>query len=93
MVEYAPGIENVLADALLRLYSNDAPGTVRARSEYTYHDVIDNDVLLTHNITMPMCASLEAVSMMLGAETGQPEMGREFAARMKDFLFLKGPQE
>jgi hypothetical protein len=92
-VEYAPGIENVLADALSRLYSNDAPGTVCARSEYTYHDVIDNDVLLTHDIMMPMRTSLEAASVMLGAETGRPETGHEFAARMKDIFVLKGPQE
>jgi hypothetical protein len=92
-VEYAPGIENVLADALSRLYSNDTPGTVHARSEYTYHDVIDNDVLLTHDISMPVHTDMEAASVTLGAKTGQLETGREFAARMKDFFVLKGPRE
>ena len=92
-VQYAPGVENVLADALSRLYSNDAPGTVRARSEYTYHDIINNDVLLKHDISMPLCTSIEAAAVTLGAETGRPEMGREFAARMKNLFVLKGPRE
>jgi hypothetical protein len=35
-----------------------------------YHGVIDNDVLLTHNIMMPMRTSLEAASVTLGAESG-----------------------
>jgi hypothetical protein len=34
-VVYVPGSKNVLADALSRIYSNDAPGTVRSHSEYT----------------------------------------------------------
>ena len=92
-VEYAPGVENVLADALSRMYSNDAPGTVRARSEYTYHDVIDNDVLLTHRISMPILTGLEAAAVTLGAESGRPETSREFAARMRNFFVLKGPRE
>ena len=92
-VEYAPGVENVLADALSRMYSNDAPGTVRARSEYTYHDVIDNDVLLTHGISMPVLTGLEAAAVTLGAESGRPETSREFAARMRNFFVLKGPRE
>ena len=92
-VEYIPGIENVLADALSRLYSNDAPGMVRARSEYTYHDIIDNDVLLMHDISMPVRTNLEATSVTLGVESGRPETGCEFAAWMKDFFVLKGPRE
>ncbi|KAG9223444.1 hypothetical protein CCMSSC00406_0006936 [Pleurotus cornucopiae] len=35
---YIPGSDNVLSDALSRIYSNDAPGTMRAASEYTIHD-------------------------------------------------------
>ncbi|KAJ8469437.1 hypothetical protein ONZ45_g16890 [Pleurotus djamor] len=38
---YIPGEENVLSDALSRIYSNDAKGTRRARSEYSYHDVVE----------------------------------------------------
>ena len=45
------------------MYSEDAPGTVRARSEYTYHDIVDNDVLLLHAVTMPLLTGAEAVSI------------------------------
>src|SRR6266699_6983753 len=45
-VVYVPGSENVVADALSRIYSNEAPGIIRAKSEYTYHDVINDDVNL-----------------------------------------------
>jgi hypothetical protein len=37
-VHYVPGTENILSDALLRIYSNEAPGTVRTPSEYTEYD-------------------------------------------------------
>ena len=37
-VVYIAGSENMVADALSRIYSNDSSGTVRARSEFTYHD-------------------------------------------------------
>jgi len=40
---YVPGTENVVADALSRLYSNDDSRTVRSRSEYTYFDVLNED--------------------------------------------------
>lgn len=35
-VQYVPGVENVLPDALSRLYEFDAPGTIRAPSEYLH---------------------------------------------------------
>jgi hypothetical protein len=62
-VKYVPGTENVLADALSRIYSNEAPGTVRARSEYTYHDIVDNSVLDINSISMPVFAGLEAMAL------------------------------
>jgi hypothetical protein len=62
-IEYVPGTENVLADTLSRIYSNEAPGTVRARSEYTYHDVLDNNDLDISSISMPVFAGLEAMAM------------------------------
>jgi hypothetical protein len=37
-IQYVKGEENVLADSLSRMYSADAPGTVRSASEYTIHD-------------------------------------------------------
>nr|GAT48782.1 gag-pol polyprotein [Mycena chlorophos] len=64
-VKYVPGTENVLADALSRIYSNEAPGTVRARSEYTYHDVVDNDAMGMElgAISMPVLTGPEAQAL------------------------------
>jgi hypothetical protein len=62
-IVYIPGVENVLVDALSCLYLEDAPGTVQARSEYTYHDIVDNDVLLMHAVSMPLLTGAEAVSV------------------------------
>ncbi|KAF9254901.1 hypothetical protein L218DRAFT_885291 [Marasmius fiardii PR-910] len=102
-VEYIAGSENVMADALSRIYSNDQPGTVRSRSEYTYHDVINNDVLLAHNITMPLFVDVEAscqvpelfsVTTRSGKKLPEwPETSQEFARRMRDHFVLRGPRE
>jgi hypothetical protein len=62
-IKYVSGTENVLADALSRIYSNEAPGTVRARSEYTYHDIVDNDVIETNAISMPVFAGRETIAL------------------------------
>ena len=61
-VVYIPGSENVVADALSRLYANDSPGTVRAASEHTRHDVLDDDTVevLTRALDLPVLAGLEA---------------------------------
>lgn len=40
---YIPGKTNTLADSLSRLYSEDAPGTVRAHSEYVVEDHSDDE--------------------------------------------------
>jgi len=97
-VVYVPGSENVVADALSRIYSNDAPGTVRARSEYTYHDVVDDDVSILSDDLL-ILAGLEAWAsgqrhrrVPDPAETGRPETSKEFAARVCDTFVLKGPQ-
>jgi transposase InsO family protein len=45
-IEYVPGKENVLSDALSRMYSADAPGTVRTASEYVQHDETADPVRL-----------------------------------------------
>ena len=37
-VTYVPGAENILSDALSRIYLFDAPGTVWAANKYTEHD-------------------------------------------------------
>ena len=61
-VVYIAGSENVVADALSRLYMNDSPGTVRHRSEFTQHDVLDDDTsaVQTSAEELPVLAGIEA---------------------------------
>ena len=63
-VVYIASSENVVADALSRIYSNDSVGTVRARSEFTYHDVSDDDTVTSErsstNENLPVLAGIEA---------------------------------
>lgn len=60
-VEYVPGTENALADALSQIYSNDAPGTVRSPSEYTeFDDESTSKEPLRELISMPVLVWLEA---------------------------------
>lgn len=101
-VVYVPGAENVLADALSRMYSDDSPNTVRAKSEYTYHDVVndDMDIQIGKESDLPPMPSLESAAVIPRqsrqaepAETGRPETAKEFAARVKDRFVLKGPGE
>ena len=78
---YAASSENVLADALSHLYSNDSPGTVRAQLEFTQFDMLDEEPadMVTQ---MPLLAGLEAVVAThqgAGAESGCPETLKEFA--------------
>lgn len=99
-VVYVPGSDNVVADALSRMYSNEQPGTVRARSEYTYHDVVDDDGEVSLEV-MPILAGIEAAAavprrsrrVVPSADTGRPETSKEFAARMRDRFVLRGPAE
>ncbi|RDB29688.1 Retrovirus-related Pol polyprotein from transposon opus [Hypsizygus marmoreus] len=79
-VVYAPGVENVLADALSRLYSNDAPGIVRSQSEYTYHDVVNEDVPIEYGITMPLLAGIEAIAA--GAQPRSTKVVRAKASKL-----------
>ena len=62
-VVYIPGSENVLADALSRLYINDSPGTVRSRTEFTQYDVLDDDTseITSNTMEMPVLAGIEAI--------------------------------
>ena len=90
-VIYVPGNENVLADALSRIYSNDSPTTVHARSEYTYHDVVNDDMDIQVG-DIPNLDAVEAAAIATEpAETGRPEMAKEFASWMKNLFILKGP--
>ncbi|TFY69679.1 hypothetical protein EVJ58_g270 [Rhodofomes roseus] len=71
-IEYVPGVENVLADALSRIYSNDAPGTVRAPSEYTQFDETSMvpAQLNAVGISAPVFAGLEAMAVRTRSATG-----------------------
>jgi hypothetical protein len=54
-ITYVPGIDNILADALSRIYSNEPAGTVRSASEYV--SVEEDDVprsLLLNFVTAPL---------------------------------------
>jgi len=99
-VVYIPGVENMLANALSRIYSNESPGTVRMPSEYTYHDIINKDPVSNHEILMLLLAGLEAVVVTKQprpkkeappAESGQSETSKEFVAHMKGHIHFKGP--
>ncbi|EJF59637.1 hypothetical protein DICSQDRAFT_171815 [Dichomitus squalens LYAD-421 SS1] len=69
-IEYVPGVENVLADALSRIYSNDRPGTVRAPSEYTSFDEEGDfgSSLRTFAISVPVLVDPESVVAAEAAE-------------------------
>jgi len=65
-IRYLPGVENILPDALSRMYSYDALGMVRAPSEFTQHDEearVAKGRPLTHIITMPVLVGAEACAM------------------------------
>lgn len=52
----------MVADALSHMYSNDSPGTVCARSEYTIHDIVNNDMtaLVNESLAIPVFAGIQA---------------------------------
>jgi hypothetical protein len=57
-VKYIPGEENLLPDALSRMYATDGPGENREAGEYTEHD--DNQThseAVTHLASMPITPS------------------------------------
>jgi hypothetical protein len=98
-VVYVPGTENILADALSRIYSDDSPTTTHSLSEYTYHDIVLDD-LEVESSDRPILANVENIPMpkrlkkvLPTAETGPPETAREFASRTKNHFVLKGPRE
>jgi len=98
-VVYVPGTENTLADALSRIYSDDSPTTARSLSEYTYHDIVLDD-LEVESSDGPILATMENFpvpnrlrKMLPTADTGRPETAREFASRTKDHFVLRGPRE
>jgi len=63
-VEYVPGAHNVLPDALSRLYDFDAPGTVRALSEYVTFDGDSPPVDVSPLVSMPVLVAGEALVLL-----------------------------
>ncbi|KJA13556.1 hypothetical protein HYPSUDRAFT_151492 [Hypholoma sublateritium FD-334 SS-4] len=100
-VVYVPGKENVLADMLSRMHLADVLGTVCARSEYTYHDMVDDNspVGAVTQTDMLILSSIKAVATvphrqrqsMAPTETGRAETSCEFAACQHDNFVLCGP--
>ena len=89
-VVYVPSSENVLANALSQIYSNDSPETVRAASEYTYLKVVDDDTsALPQEGPVPVLAGLEAHVMTL-CHPPRPESAREFAKQVASHFALCG---
>ena len=99
-VVYIAGCENILADALSRMYSNDSVGTERARSEFTFHDVVDEDVLFLGLLAeeLPVLAGMEARmvtrrSSRARTPSRKAVLAEEAAAsRMKDRFVLGRPR-
>ncbi|KAJ2930134.1 hypothetical protein H1R20_g6930, partial [Candolleomyces eurysporus] len=65
-VIYVPGVDNILSDALSRIYSYDALGTVHAPGEYTEHD---------DTLDLPVGGRLElSMLVLVGKEGAMPVM-------------------
>ncbi|KAJ2914251.1 hypothetical protein MD484_g6182, partial [Candolleomyces efflorescens] len=100
-VVYVPGTENVLADSLSRLYSNDSPGTVRSTSEYTYFDVSDSDSSDLVRNTAPVLTGLEALAAVVSNRKDRAKNGvlppsrvsARIAARVQNALKESREQE
>ena len=98
-IAFIPETENVLEDALSRMYSNDVRGTVHARSNCTYHDVGNGDFEISGDLSI--LSGLEAhaavhrrpCEIVPSARTGRPETSHGFSACMHDDFALRGPVE
>lgn len=104
---YIAGTENVLSDALSRIYSNDAPGTVRAASEYTCFDdnlsvrkgdgsqsapvLVGSEGQMAGLSRGPLKDSMRVSAVHMGK--GNEESSKAFAKRMRMKPFvLHGPR-
>jgi hypothetical protein len=98
-VHYVPGEQNVLADALSRMYSEDKAGTVRAVSEYAQHDG-SHLTASSIAISAPLLVGPEAEADILKTrkgpgppETGRPETSKEFSKRIRRVRLLVSPKD
>ena len=105
---YIEGSENVVADALSRLYSGDSSGTQRLKSEYTYHDVVNDDTL-TVGTDLDVLLLLSGIEAHVATQRGsrvhkptekvvqgrdeEPESSQDFAAWFHGCFILHGPAE
>ena len=88
-VVYIAGSENVLADTLSRMYANDSPGTIRSKTEFTQHDVIDDDtsVLADSEVEPPVLAGIEAkIATRRGTRVRRPTEKARAAQDEDDFV-------
>jgi hypothetical protein len=98
-----PGTENVVADTLSKMYSDDSGGTIYALSEYIYFDIMNEDIKVNGvlDVTVPIFAGLNASVAVQRkswaswkkpepAETGRPKMSKEFATKMRDHFTFQG---
>lgn len=76
-IQYLPGVDNILPDALSRLYSNNVPDTVHAPSEYVQHAEVGVDMGLIEVVSMPLLVGLEA-----GGPNDAPRHSIRVAAKM-----------
>ena len=94
-VTYIAGSENVVADALSWIYSNDSAGTERAKSEYTYFDVDNDDtsrVELVGMEALPVLAGIEAqILTRWGSHTRQPSEKAAWAASEASSAAMPSP--
>ena len=61
-IYYILGVENILPDTLLHVYSADAPRTVRAPSEYTQFADHGITATMVGLVSMPVFISIEAIA-------------------------------
>lgn len=91
-VVYVQGTENVLTDALSRMYSNDAPGTVRSLSEYSLFDETSENTHLGHHaVSMPVLVGMEADAM--GLSSAAARVGRPRKASKPRVEVLNSPRK
>ena len=94
-VVYIAGSENVLADALSRMYMNDSPGTVRSRAEFTQHDLMDDDTsaVTSDRMDLPVLAGIEARVATRRSSLVRRPTEKAAAARMGDDFVPEIPEQ
>jgi hypothetical protein len=79
-IKFVPGKENVLSDALSRMWSNDAPGTVRGASAYSAHDPDHPNVSV--RAALPMIVGDEARASIRKVDAPPEQTGRVLRPRV-----------